>query len=114
MAVEFPETVIDIGDKNRSGMYRDFDTETGTGIGRLVRGDGVPRKFRLVRRNDIGGEVPWQDVNIEDAAIAFGVGEPDKEPASGTWALSYAADTTGLLALPFDVSALVLQAALNA
>ena len=114
MSIEFPERVIDIGDKRRSGMYLSFESETPTNIGVQIRGDGIPGRFRLVRKNTGEDENPWEDINIEDADIAFGVGEPDKAPTGGNFSLSYNGDSTGLVGLAFDITAGALQTALNA
>lgn len=113
MPVEFPTRIIDIGDPRKLGMYRDFDGEIGMRLNQAIRGDGLPQKYRLVKKSE-SGENPWEDVNIEGAQIVFTVGLADKFPSAGTFKLTYGGDSTGLTALAFDITKADLQTALNA
>lgn len=105
--------IIDIGDSGKAGMYVGPAGIVATQLGEVVRYDGVPGNYRFVTKS-LDATRSWDDVDLTSATIEIGIGEPDGQPTAGTWALSYGGNSTGLTTLPYNVTAAVLQAAINA
>jgi len=77
----------------------------------LRQGDAIGIELHWVRRTtssaSVMEEVPWS-INTD---ITLAIGRIDAEPTSGTFTLSYGTDST--TALPYNCTALAMQAALN-
>jgi len=79
----------------------------------LIFGDSVPLNVRLVEPNPGGGiDAPWRDIDLDGKTIRVGIGQPGGKPSSGTFTLTYGANTTA--SLPFNATAAQVATALNA
>lgn len=107
------QLVIDIGDKDKAGMYLGPDGAVGTQLGEIVRFDGVPGNFRFVTKSQDASR-SWDDLNLAGATIEAAIGNADQSPTGGTWGLSYNGSSTGLTNLAFNIAAVDLQTAINA
>lgn len=81
----------------------------------FIKRDGRGRYIQFVERDPSADGVLWKDANIDAASVVeVAIGDSNTPPTSGTFALSFDGNSTGLTALAYNISAANLQTALNA
>lgn len=107
--MQAPTWYIDLSDETCKGLLASAATESLAQTPAFVRRDGRGRSLRFLIPTGEG----FDDANIDDASLVeVAIGTPDSPPTSGTWTLTYGANTTSSLA--YNISGSALQTALNA
>lgn len=75
-------------------------------------GDAVPIAARFVRRTLANPSLPWEDIDLTGLTPSVAIGTPAADPISGTFTLTYGANTTSALA--YNATASQIATALNA
>lgn len=109
MSVTAPEWIFDISDGGLTGLLKATTSKIKLPAPRFTRNQIARRRIRLVVPNETSGL--WTTQDLTGATIIVAIGEPDAAPTSGTFTLTYGANTTS--ALDYDVSASAMQTALN-
>lgn len=111
MTLDPLELIIDVTDSEKQGILQGFDSVASKPATILFRNDGENLLLRFVKPSS-GSTRPWDDIaSISTAVVAVGVGVYDLVPTSGTFTLTFGANTT--TALAYNISASALSTALN-
>jgi hypothetical protein len=102
--------IIDVTDPNKAGIYIDFSSRLPASVPLFIRNDTIPVTLRFVTPNTSGIRA-WDDVDLSTYDVTLGIGDFDRTPTSGTFPLTYGADTA--FGLGYDISAASLQTSLN-
>lgn len=102
--------LINIEDSNKAGLVSDFASRVPASVPLLVRNDVLGVSLRFLTPSAVAGQA-WNDVDYSAATVSLGIGEFDETPSSGTFTLTYGANTTSALA--YNASAATVASALN-
>lgn len=93
-------------------LVRDYASNLPIVLTDLIQGDSYNLRLIGLEPNPLGNPSrPWRYVSLTTGAYV-GIGTPGQRPASGTFTLTWGADTTSALA--YNASAATVQTALNA
>jgi len=109
-----PVRLFDIYAPGRDGVYDSVFSQNQADIQSYVENDQIKLRIGLIARAATTTQRIYDYVNPSGATVELAIGQIDSTPTGGTFQLSYAADTTGLTALAYNISAATLQTALNA
>jgi hypothetical protein len=102
--------LINIQDANKAGLVSDFSSRVPATLPFLIQNDVIGVSLRFLQPATTGAA--WTDINYSTAVVTMGIGEASAFPQSGTFTLTYGANTTSALA--YNVSASAVASALNA
>lgn len=91
-------------------LVKSFLTNSEANKPQFTQGDTVPVKVILLESTGNQG-VPFRNIKINSETLKLALGRVDQAPTSGTFTLTFGADTTAALA--YNVSAADLSTALN-
>jgi len=104
-----PTCNINLSDETAKGLLASPDTESLAASPEFVRRDGRGRDLRFLVS---AGDGTFADANIDASSLVeVAIGTPDDPPTSGTFTLTFGANTT--TSLDHDVSAGALSVAFN-
>jgi len=106
--------IINVSASQKDGLLESVFSQQPAAEPLYFRGDINALEVFAVKPIDGSNTQFWQPADIDPTALEVGVGDADERPTSGTFALAYDADSTGLTALAFNISAANLQTAINA
>lgn len=107
--------IIATDDPTAKTLLQDIFSESTATQPELVRRDGRNRTIRFVQRNDSTSGVLWSDSGYDaSSTVEVAIGSSNTPPTSGTFALEFNGDSTGLTALTYNISAVNIATALNA
>ena len=108
---------VDIANPDKNGIVQDVDSQAKGSSGVSVRGDITSIPFYPVSTNP--GDVSFsywisRFSDFDPAYLSYGYADADRAPTSGTTALFYDGDGSGMNAISATIIAENLQAAMNA
>lgn len=111
MSLNTLSLINDVTAANRDGLLLNFTDRQPANVPLFIRNDGVPVDVRFVRPSATTSRT-WDDIDLSAAEVKMALGKFDAVPTSGSFTLTYGADTTSALA--YNASASDVQTALNA
>lgn len=115
MSLSAHRIIADVSDPQKATLLRSFYSQAPADQAFYFRGDINRVEFYPVKKADGSSTLYWlPETEATAADLLLGVGDTDSASESGTAALNYDGDGTGLATVSATVSAATLQAALNA
>jgi hypothetical protein len=103
--MSLPRWIINADPQDRSGLVQEADGTAFAGTPTFLRDEVLQRQIEPL--------INGQPVDITGATLKVAVGKLDLAPTGGTFGLSYAASTTGMTALAYNITPAALQTAMN-
>lgn len=98
-------------DLDQGRLVTGFSSTLQATLPRFVFGDSIPVSFRALKSN-ANGSAPWSEVDLTGKTVRIAIGNPAGEASSGTFTLTYGANTTTDIA--YDATGATIETALNA
>lgn len=108
------ELFIDASDPSLQGLYRRANGALSALTPAIVRNDNLPRRIHVMEESVATAIERLRHRVIAGATLKVAIGQPDLGPLAGTFPLASSADSTGLTALAWNITAAALETALNA
>lgn len=99
-------------DLDQGRLVQSFVSTLQATLPRFVFNDSVPISFRALRSNGNNSSAPWSQVDLTGKTVKIAIGIPGSRPSSGTFTLTYGANTTS--AISYAADGATIQTALNA
>lgn len=115
MSVSAVRLICDISAPQKDGLLESFNSRNPATQGIYFRGDKPQLEFYPVKQADGSATLFWLPVDgISASDLSLAIGDPDLASTSGTTALNYDGDGTGLTAVSATVAESTLETLLNA
>jgi len=98
-------------DLDQGRLVTGFSSTLQATLPRFVFGDSIPVSFRALK-SSANGANPWAEVDLTGKTVRIAIGNPAGAASSGTFTLTYGANTTTDIA--YDATGATIAAALNA
>lgn len=108
------EIFVDASDPSQQGLYRRANGSLSALTPQFTRNDNLPRRIHVMEESVATAIERLRHRVIAGATLKVAIGQPDLGPLAGTFPLASSADSTGLTALAWNITAAALETALNA
>lgn len=98
-------------DINQGRLVQSYFSTLEAILPRFVFGDSIPISFQPLKPAQ-GGSLPWSQLDLTGKTVRIAIGNPAGSASSGTFTLTYGANTTAAIA--YNADGATIQAALNA
>lgn len=99
-------------DLDQGRLVQSFLSTLQATLPRFVFGDSIPVSFRPLKSNGNNSVNPWSEVDLTGKTVRIAIGNPAGAASSGTFTLTYGANTTAAIA--YNADGATIQTALNA